>query len=187
MGASQSKRHCGRLGLGEASLASMQDRKSRLVSCSEAGNTELPGIKQRRHQVKSRKSRLRGLRRTWRSCTRRVQELQPSEGCLSTSVPGPWLDKPQQQKALVSCDASNGEGVPRADVSDRVSAPESPNDDADMDFVVEAEEFIARSVHLPEDPGVGGPLYKAYANWLPYMEEEVIAALGRHPHPDEVR
>ncbi|KAL8271260.1 hypothetical protein Esti_004826 [Eimeria stiedai] len=180
MGDSQSKQHAGKRGLEESPSRSTHGRKTQL--CFDAGRGDHPVGKLPPDRRRSGENRLLGLRRLWQEGVRLKRESRPR--CASVESDPSSLDhnKSHQQNASTESKSSGNGMLP---FGDRKLSASVGRHYAEDDFRQDCEEFSFREVKLPDDSNSQSPLFKAYANSLGFMEEDVVAALAQHPCPNE--
>ncbi|KAL8453877.1 hypothetical protein Emag_001685 [Eimeria magna] len=180
MGDSQSKQQAGKPRLEDSSSRSAYGRKTQLLLDARRGDH--PVGRRTPERISSKEKRLLGLRRLWQEGVRLKREARPR--CASVESDAISLDaiKSHQQSASANNNSSANDLLLSADRKLGASAGRHYAED---DFRQGFEEFTFREVKLPDDSNRQSPLVRAYANLLGFMEEDVVAALARHPCPNE--
>ncbi|KAL8437167.1 hypothetical protein ACSSS7_001146 [Eimeria intestinalis] len=178
MGDSQSKHNAGKRGLEGSFSRSTHGRKTQAFSDASRGDG--PVGKQPSDGV-SAKERLSGLRRLWQEGVRYKREARPRRASVD-SEPISTETNRFHQRGTSASSSSGDDLLPSAD---RKLAASTGRHYAEDDFEEDCEEFTYREVKLPDGCGSQSPLFKAYADSLGFMEEEVVAALARHPCQNE--
>ncbi|KAL8434252.1 hypothetical protein Efla_002017 [Eimeria flavescens] len=184
MGDSLSKHHSGKQGHSEVSASRAQGRKTRL-SFDARGPGRYSASKQSLEGLSSRRGGLLTLRRLWQASGGLRRDRQANGGLRESIAVGRASSGTQQQKPAFTHEVSSGDFDSLASSLQRKVAATSGGGLSEDDFQRDSEEFTARAVKLPGNLNADSPLFKAYADFLEFMEDDVLAALARHPCPDE--
>lgn len=187
MGASQSKERISRFGLRELRLSSSQGRRPRLLPAADSsGDSDRLQDKGRKRPLRKRRGRRKSIQRAWLCYRGRTLAPTFTEGQIGSTVPMPWLDKPQRGNSASPREEPFVEDQRLASGTDTVNAGCSDTGPRCVERCEEQAEFAARPWQVSTYSRKGGPLCMAYAKCLDVMEEDVVAALIHHPSPDEV-
>ncbi|CDJ40441.1 hypothetical protein, conserved [Eimeria tenella] len=186
MGASQSKERISRFGLRELRLSSSQGRRPRLLPAADSsGDSDRLQDKGRKRPLRKRRGRRKSIQRAWLCYRGRTLAPTFTEGQIGSTVPMPWLDKPQRGNSASPREEPFVEDQRLASGTDTVNAGCSDTGPRCVERCEEQAEFAARPWQVSTYSRKGGPLCMAYAKCLDVMEEDVVAALIHHPSPDE--
>ncbi|KAL8447901.1 hypothetical protein Emed_004196 [Eimeria media] len=180
MGDSQSKQQVGKRGLEGSSSRSTFGKKTQMSFEARRGDNSVS--RQTSDRVNNKEKRLQGLRRFWQEGVRLKREARARWASVDSDAVSLDALKSQQQSVSANSNSSGNDLLLSADRKLPASARRHYAED---DLKQDGEEFTFREVKLPDDANPQSPLFRAYANSLGFMEEDVVTALARHPCPNE--